>query len=107
MAQQLLDRYPPRDYRHEMAEQAVKDCAFAMACTAQPRDMGIVSENVLNSIDKDFAPVIAPDGTALYFTSYRDETGPEAKKSACIGPFAPRRDGTVQSAWPWGRHRKT
>lgn len=80
MAQQLLDRYPPRDYRHEMAEQAVKDCAFAMACTAQPRDMGIVSENVLNSIDKDFAPVIAPDGTALYFTSYRDQTGPEAKK---------------------------
>jgi len=80
MAQRMVDRYPERDFRHNRAKQALKDCAFAMACVAEPRDMGIRPEAGLNSEARDFSPVVAPDGGTVYFTSYRNQTGPQSKK---------------------------
>ncbi len=94
MAQRMVDRYPERDFRHIRAEQALKDCAFAMACVAQPRDMDIRPEAGLNSEARDFSPVVAPDGGAVYFTSYRDQTGPVSKKKGRLF-----RAGRTPSGW--------
>lgn len=95
MAQRIMERYPERDFRHIKAAQAKKDCAFASLCLVNPRDMGIRPSLTLNSPSRDFAPVVSPDGASLYFTSYRNQTGPESKKKGRVY----RSDRTEQG---WG-----
>lgn len=94
VALRITSRYPERDFRHIQAAQTLKDCAFAMRCVANPQDIGVAPEVTLNSDDLDFAPVIAPDGASLYFTSYRDQPGPASKKKGRL-----YRSDRLQSGW--------
>ncbi len=69
----IINRYPKRDFRHVRAERAILDCDFAMRCVARPTPLELKAESQLNSASRDYAPVIAPDGNAVYFTSYRNQ----------------------------------
>lgn len=69
----IVNRYPKRDFRHVHAERAILDCDFAMRCVASPTPLKLKAESQLNSASRDYAPVIAPDGNAVYFTSYRNQ----------------------------------
>lgn len=69
----IVNRYPKRDFRHVHAERAILDCDFAMRCVASPTPLELKAESQLNSASRDYAPVIAPDGNAVYFTSYRNQ----------------------------------
>ena len=84
VAKTMMDRYPERDFLHEKAKQALADCAFAMACISNPQRMDIEEEGALNSGSADYAPVLSPDGEAVYFTSYRGQTGADDKKKGRI-----------------------
>ena len=94
MALRITSRYPERDFRHIEATQTLKDCAFAMRCVANPHDIGVSPEAALNSEALDYAPVIAPDGTSLYFTSDRDQRGSESKRKGRL-----YRSDRMRSGW--------
>ena len=96
MALRITSRYPERDFRHREAAQTLKDCAFAMRCVAQPFDISVSPEVALNSEALDCAPVIAPDGASLYFTSFRDQPRPESKRRGRLFRSDRTRSG-------WGR----
>ena len=80
VARTMMARYSERDFLHGKANQAFADCGFAMVCLADPQRMDIREESDLNSGSADFAPVLSPDGEAVYFTSYRGQEGEESKK---------------------------
>ena len=84
VALSMMERYSERDYLYAKAKRAHADCAFAMVCIGDPQRMNIREEMALNSGSADFAPVLTPDGEAVYFTSYRDQDGDEAKKRGRI-----------------------
>ena len=84
VAKSMMDRYPERDYLHNKAKRALADCVFAMKCIADPQRMDIQEEGALNSGSADYAPMLSPDGEAVYFTSYRGQTGAEDKKRGRI-----------------------
>ena len=84
VAKTMMDRHPERDFLHQKAKQALADCVFAMGCIADPQRMDIQEEGTLNSGSADYAPVLAPDGESVYFTSYRGQTGAEDKKRGRI-----------------------
>ena len=84
VAKSMMDRYPERDYLHNKAKRALADCVFAMKCIADPQRMDIQEEGALNSGSADYAPMLSPDGEAVYFTSYRGQTGAEEKKRGRI-----------------------
>ena len=94
MAHRITEFYPERDFRHIRAKQAMKDCVFAADCTASPRDMGILPETGLNSVARDFSPVVSPDGGSVYFTSYREQTAPLDKRKGRLF-----RASRTQSGW--------
>ena len=84
VAMSMMERYSERDYLHSKAKRAQADCAFAMVCIGDPQRMDIQEEMALNSGSADFAPVLTPDGEAVYFTSYRGQDGDDAKKRGRI-----------------------
>lgn len=90
----MMERFSERDYLHQKAKQAMADCAFAEQCIMDPQRMDIRSEFQLNSADSDFAPVLSPDGQAVYFTSYRNQSVRSAKRRGRI--FRSRR---TESGW--------
>ena len=86
----MMKRYSERDYLYFKAKRAQSDCEFAMVCIEEPQRMDIREEMALNSGSADFAPVLTPDGDAVYFTSYRGQNGDDSKKRGRI--FRSRRN---------------
>ena len=84
VAMTMMERFPKRDFRHVRAKQAVDDCAFAMTCMENPTAIIVEAEAALNSSSQDMAPIVAPDGDAVYFTSYRGQEVSGAKKRGKI-----------------------
>ena len=80
----MMERFVQRDYLHQKAKQAMEDCAFSERCIMDPQRMEIRSEVQLNSLDFDFAPVLSPDGQAVYFTSYRNQSVRSSKRRGRI-----------------------
>ena len=80
----MMERFSERGYLHRKAKQAMADCAFAEQCIMDPQRMDIRSELQLNSADSDFAPVLSPDGEAVYFTSYRNQSVRSSKRRGRI-----------------------
>ena len=72
LAEVVVERFPKRDYRHKRALEVMEECDFAAACVLEPIRMDIAPVDALNSSADDYAPVVTPDGSALYFTSYRN-----------------------------------
>ena len=72
LAQVVVERFPKRDYRHKRALEVMEECDFAAACVLEPIRMDIAPVDALNSSADDYAPVVTPDGSTLYFTSYRN-----------------------------------
>ena len=75
LAQEVIKRYPKRDFRHERALEVVAECDFALRCVKHPVAVDITAEGALNSSADDYAPVLSPDGQTLYFTSHRTVGG--------------------------------
>ena len=75
LAEVMAERFPKRDYRHERALEVMEECEFASKCVLDPVRMDITPMDALNSSRADYAPIVTPDGSTLYFTSFRDGDG--------------------------------